>query len=160
MDEILNVLSNVDGLELTDELKGKIKTAWKKDTESIKLDTDNLFTQEEVKAIINKRLGRAESLHEQEMEELKEEMKGLLDPKKVEEYKTKVKELEDNQAKTKADIYKDAQLKIAAARAGIKDEEYFDFLVEKNSSLDKLKYTDDEQVVVIDEKGNVKKDNS
>lgn len=149
MDKLLELLKE-NNIEVTDSLESEIEEVYPEE-----VDTDDLFTQEDVNEVVKKRLAREQKLHEQEIEDLKKEMEGLVDPEKVEEYETKIEELEGKAEKREAELLKDYELKLAAANAGVDDQEYFEFLVEKKGFKDRLKTDDEGNVLATDEEGNV-----
>ena len=149
MDKLLELLKEA-GVEITDDLKTKIKPIWPKE-----VDTDGLFDQDAVNDIVQKRLAREQKLHEQEVTALKESLSKLVDPEKLEEYKTKIGELE-GQAKTReAELKKEYELRLAAVNAGVTDPDYIDFLAEKKGYKDRLTLDDKGRVVVTDAEGRV-----
>jgi len=153
VDKVLEVLKNND-VEVTDELRSQIEDAMP--------STDDLLTQQEFDDALDRRLGRERNLHENEIEQkneqikqLKEQMEDLVDPEKIEEYETKIEELEKKDQKASNDFKKDYELKLAAAKAGVEDEEYFDFLVEKRGLKDRLKVDNEGNIFATDKEGNV-----
>lgn len=146
MDKLLEVLKSA-GIEVTDDLKTKIKDVWP--------DTSNLLTQEKVDDIVKERLARAERLHEQELNELRGKMEKLVDPSQVEKVKGEFKEqLESTQKARLADI-KRYELKLAATKAGVKDLDYIEFLLDKQGYSDRLGIDDQGNVYVTDKEGKV-----
>lgn len=150
MDELIKFLKEND-VEVTDDLKEKIKNIW----DSNLPNEDDLFTQDDVDEIVKKRLARAESSYETEIKELKEAMKGLVDPEKLEEYKEKVKELEGKAEEREKELKTEYELQLAAKDAGVKDPEYFEFLVEKKGIKNRLKLDEKGKVVATDKEGNI-----
>lgn len=150
MDELIKFLEEND-VEITDDLKEEIKNIW----DSNLPDEDDLFTQDDVDDIVKKRLARAESSYESEIKELKEAMEDLVDPEKVEEYEEKIKELEGNAEEREKELKTEYELQLAAKDAGVKDPEYFEFLVEKKGIKDRLKLDDKGKVVATDNEGNI-----
>jgi len=153
VDKVLEVLKNND-VEVTDELRSQIEDAMP--------STDDLLTQQEFDDALDRRLGRERNLHENEIEQknkqikqLKEQMEDLVDPEKIEEYETKIEELEKKDQEASNDFKKDYELKLAAAKAGVEDEEYFDFLVEKRGLKDRLKVDDEGNIFATDKEGNI-----
>lgn len=142
-----------NGVEVTDDLREEMKKNYPE-----VIDTDDLFTQEDVNKIVSKRLSREQKLHDQEIQELKDEMKGLVDPKKVKEYETKIEELEGKAKERETELKKQYELQLAAADAGVSDQEYFEFLTEKKGFKDRLTVDDDGNVVALDEDGDPIKD--
>jgi len=149
MDELLELLKKND-IEVTDDLEISIENIWPEVP-----DTDDLFSQDELNDIVKKRLAREQKLHEQEIEDLKKEMEGLVDPEKVEEYETKIEELEGKAKEREAELLKDYELKLAAANAGVDDQEYFEFLVDKKGLKDRLQVGDEGNVLATDKDGNI-----
>lgn len=158
MDKLLEALKK-GKIEVTDDLKKALQTVWdeaiNKAKEEGKKDTGDLFSQEQLNDIIAKRLARQEKIHEAEIKELQEKMKGLLDPSKVKEFEDKIKELEKNSKESQAALKKEYELKLAATKAGIKDPDYFEFLAQKEKLYDRIKVNDDGSLVVTDKDGNV-----
>ena len=152
MEKLLKILKDVDNFELTDELKAKIKKVWEDATD---IDTDDLFTQEEINEVVKKRLAREQKLHEQEINDLKGGMEGLVDPVKVKEYESKIEELEGDAEERTTVLKKQYELQLAATKAGVTDQEYFEFLVEKNGLKDRLETDDEGNIVVTDKEGNI-----
>jgi len=150
MDELIKFLKEND-VEITDDLKGEIKNIWNSNLPN----EDDLFTQDDVDEIVKKRLARAESSYETEINELKEAMKDLVDPEKLEEYKEKVKELEGKAEEREKELKTEYELQLAAKDAGVKDPEYFEFLVEKKGIKNRLKLDEEGKVVATDKEGNI-----
>lgn len=149
MEELINLLQEQEDIEVTDDLREEIENIWPEEQ-----DTDDLFTQEEVNDIVKRRLSREQNMHEQEVQELKDEMEDLVDPQKIQEYETKIDELENKADQRTAELKKDYELQLAATEAGVKDREYFEFLAEKRGFKERL--TEDEetnQIVVLNEDG-------
>ncbi|WP_164522241.1 phage scaffolding protein [Halocella sp. SP3-1] len=146
MDKLIELLTGIEGFELTDELKGKIKNVW---DNGVKSGKENLFTQEEVNKLIDKRFAREAKLHEQEITDLKEQMKGMVDPDKVQEYETKIQELETQATENKANIKKEYELKLAAVNNGVRKEAIDDFL--KIADTSALEIGEDGNVTGMDE---------
>lgn len=134
----------------SDDFKKVYETYWPK-----AVDTKDLFTQEQVNEIVAKRLARQEKIHEAEIKELQEKMKGLLDPSKVKEFEDKIKELEEASKENQAKLKKEYELKMAAIRAGVKDPDYFDYLAQRDKLYDRIKVEEDGSLVVLDAQGNV-----
>lgn len=134
----------------SDDFKKVYEANWPK-----AVDTKDLFTQEQLNEIVAKRLSRQEKIHEAEIKELQDKMKGLLDPSKVKEFEDKIKELEAASKTNQATMKKEYELKMAAIKGGIKDPEYFEFLAQKDKLYDRIKVEDDGTLVVLDDKGNV-----
>jgi hypothetical protein len=158
MDKLLEALKKAK-IEVTDDLKKNLQTVWdeaiNKAKEEGKKDNGDLFTQEQLNEIISKRLSRQEKIHEAEIKELQDKMKGLLDPSKVKEFEDKIKELETTSKENQAKLKKEYELKMAAIKGGIKDPEYFEFLAQKDKLYDRIKVEEDGSLVVLDDKGNV-----
>lgn len=148
MEKLIELLEDND-VEVTDDLKSEIESIWPEEN-----DTDDLFTQEEVNEIVKNRLSREQNVHEQEINELKEEMENLVDPEKIEEYEERIDELENSAEQRTASLKKEYELQLAAANAGVKDREYFEFLAEKRNFKDRL--MEDEEtgdIIVTNEEG-------
>lgn len=150
MDELIKFLEEND-VEVTDDFKEKIKSIWN----SYLPDEDDLFTQDELDEIIEKRLARAEKSYESEIKDLKKAMKEMIDPEKVEEYEDKIKELEGKAEEREKELKTEYELQLAAKDAGVKDPDYFEFLVEKKGVKNRLKLDDEGKVVATDEEGNI-----
>ncbi|OEG63398.1 MAG: hypothetical protein BHK79_09045 [Halanaerobium sp. MDAL1] len=150
MDELIKFLEEND-VEITDDLKKEIKNIWNSNLP----DEDDLFTQDDVDEIVKKRLAREEKLHEREIKGLEEKMEDMIPPEKVEEYKKAKKEAEEELEKYKTSQKIDYELQLSAKDAGVRDQEYFEFLVEKKGLKDRLITDDDGNVVATDEKGNI-----
>lgn len=134
----------------SDDFKKVYEANWPK-----VVDTKDLFTQDQVNEIVAKRLAREQKLHEAEIKELQDKMKGLLDPSKVKEFEDRIKELETAGKENQAKLKKEYELKMAAIKAGVKDPEYFEFLAQKDKLYDRIKVEEDGSLVVLDDKGNV-----
>ena len=159
MDKLFAILKPL-GIDVTkDDIKKILESAdFKKVYEANwpkAVDTKDLLTQDQVNEIVARRLSREQKLHEAEIKELQEKLKGLLDPSKVKEFEDKIKELETTSKESQATMKKEYELKMAAIKAGIKDPEYFEFLAQKDKLYDRIKVEDDGALVVLDEKGNV-----
>jgi len=150
MEKIIELLGKND-IEITDDLKSEIKNIWEENIPK----TDDLFTQDDVDDIVKKRLGRAQSSYESEIKELKEAMEDMIDPEKVEEYETKIKELENKSNQREAELKTNYELQLSAKNAGVKDLDYFDFLVDKRGMKDRLKLDEEGDVVAVDSEGNI-----
>lgn len=142
-------------VELTDDLTAQIENVWKEATAT----DEDLFTQEDVDSIVQKRVAREQKVYEQEIKGLQDKMKDLIPPEKVEEYETQVKNLNEQLDEVKKNTVKDYELKLAGTKSGITDEEYFEFLIEKNKLKDRLvaQANDDGtvQVFATDNEGNI-----
>ena len=149
MEELIKLLQEND-IEVTDDLENSIKKIYPE-----KVDTDDLFTQQDLNDVVKKRLNREQKLHEQEIQDLKNEMEGLVDPDKVEEYQTKIDELNEEVKNREIQMKKDYEFQLAAKDAGVVDEEYFDFLANKRELKDRLKVDDEGNVVATDTEGNI-----
>ena len=149
MEELIKLLQKND-IEVTDDLENSIKKIYPE-----KVDTDDLFTQEDLNDVVKKRLNREQKLHEQEINDLKGEMEGLVDPVKVKEYETKIEEFEGKAEERTTVLKKQYELQLAATKAGVTDQEYFEFLVEKNGLKSRLKTDDEGNIVVTDKEGNI-----
>ena len=134
----------------SDDFKRVYEANWPK-----AVDTKDLLTQEQVNEIVAKRLSRQEKIHEAEIKDLQDKMKGLLDPSKVKEFEDKIKELETTSKENQAKLKKEYELKMAAIKSGIKDPEYFEFLAQKDKLYDRIRVEDDGTLVVLDAQGNV-----
>lgn len=164
MDKLLGILQKQekeDGFQVTDALKHELQNVWDDAVKNAKeegkksVNTDNLFSQEDLNEKIQKRLARQESAHEAELAALQEKTKGLLDPSKLKEYEDKVKELQMESQKIKNQLTREYELKLAATAEGIKDPEYFEFLAQKEKLYDRLKVGENGTVVVTDFEGTV-----
>lgn len=159
MDKMLEILKAL-GIDVTkDDIKKKLESDdftkvyeanWPK-----AVDTKDLLTQEQVNEIVAKRLSRQEKIHEAEIKELQDKMKGLLDPSKVKEFEDKIKELETASKQNQAKLKKEYELKLAALKAGVKDPDYFEFLAQRDKLYDRIKVEEDGSLVVLDAQGNV-----
>ena len=159
MDKMLEILKAL-GIDVTkDDIKKKLESDdFKKIYEANwpkAVDTKDLLTQEQVNEIVAKRLSRQEKIHEAEIKELQDKMKGLLDPSKVKEFEDKIKELETASKENQAKLKKEYELKMAAIRAGVKDPDYFDYLAQRDKLYDRIKVEEDGSLVVLDAQGNV-----
>lgn len=160
MDKLLEALKKAK-IEVTDDLKKALQTVWDEAINQAKeegkksVDTGNLFTQEQLNEIISKRLARQEKIHEAEIKELQDKMKGLLDPSKVKEFEDRIQELEKSSKENQAKLKKEYELKMAAIRAGVKDPDYFDYLAQRDKLYDRIKVEEDGSLVVLDAQGNV-----
>lgn len=134
----------------SDDFKKIYEANWPK-----AVDTKDLFTQEQVNEIVAKRLAREQKLHEAEIKELQEKMKGLLSAEKAKELEDKINELQERIKTEQAALKKEYELKMAAIKAGVKDPDYFEYLAQKEKLHDRLKVEDDGSVIVLDANGNV-----
>jgi hypothetical protein len=150
MEELINFLQEND-VEITDELKSEIKNIWNENIPK----TDDLFTQEDVNKIVEKRLARAESSYQTEIDELKTAMEDMIDPEKVEAYETKISELEEAATEREKELKTDYELQLSAKEAGVSDLDYFEFLVTKKGMRDRLKLDEEGNVVATDKEGNI-----
>lgn len=154
MEELIKFLEEND-IEITDDLKKEINSIW----ESNMPTTDDLFTQDELDKIIEKRLARAERSYQSEIDDLKEAMENMVDPEKVEEYESKIEELEEKSSQREAELKTDYELQLSATNAGVEDLDYFEFLVNKKGMRDRLKLDDEGNVVATDSDGNILTEN-
>ena len=157
MDKLFAILKAL-GIDVEkDDVKKKLESDdFKKVYEANwpKVDTKDLFTQEQVNEIVAKRLSRQEKIHEAEIKELQEKMKGLLSPEKTKEFEDRIKELETASKENQAKLKKEYELKMAAIRAGVKDPDYFDYLAQRDKLYDRI-VEEDGSLVVLDAQGNV-----
>ena len=148
MDEILKILKQND-IEITDEIKKNLSNVVEKSK-----NPSNSLTQKEVNKMVREQLDQEREAYETEIEELKTEMEELVAPDKVEEYQSRIDELEETKTNMRSELVKDYELKMAALEAGAEDIEYFEYLVEKNKVKEKLQLDDDGNLNVTDENGN------
>lgn len=151
MDKLFEILKGA-GLELTDELKSKIESVWP--------DTDGLLTQDKVDEIVRKRLAREQEKHEAELDELRGKMEKLVDPSQVEQVKSEFNTQLEEAKKSRLAEKKLYELKLAATKAGAKDLDYLEYLVEKNGYQDRVDIGEDGKLYVtkdgkpvVDDKG-------
>jgi len=149
MKKLIELLEGAE-IEVTDDLRDEIENIW-----PYEVDTADLFTQDDVNEIIQKRLARESKLHEQELAELKSEFEGLVEPEKVQEYKNKVEELESKAEERELALKKEYELMLAAADAGVTDHEYFDYLAEKRGFRDRMALNDEGNLVITDSEGRI-----
>ena len=119
MEELINFLKEND-VEITDDLKEEINNIW----ESNMPTTDDLFTQDELDKIIEKRLARAERSYQSEIDDLKEAMENMVDPEKVEEYEAKIEELEEEKEEENLEQIKEKTEALSEAMQEIGSEIY------------------------------------
>lgn len=150
MDELIEFLEE-NGVEITDELESEIEGIWNDNLP----DTEDLFTQDDVDEIVQKRLARAEKSYETEIEELKEAMEDMVDPEKVEEYENKIEELEGKAKEREKELKAEYELQLAAKDAGVKDPDYFEYLAEKKGIKERLSLDEEGNVFATDEDGNI-----
>jgi len=151
-EELLDLLKSEVGVEeLPDDLKDQINELWPDQP-----DTDDLFTQEDVDEIVQQRLARERKAHESEIDELKEQMEDMVDPSEHNELKEKFEKIDNKAQERVAETTKEYELKLAAAKAGVRKDAIDDFakLVDK----DQLKYDDGEVKGVDDLIENVKEE--
>ncbi len=158
MDKLLGILKNVEDLELTDELKDKITNVWNDAIKEAKGDTEGMLSQEEVNDIVQKRLARERSTYESELKDLRGKMEDLVDPDQIDEVKGEFEGQIESLEKQRNETVKEYELRLAAAKAGAKDEDYIVFQAEKKGLKDQLGLDDNGNVVLVDEDGNPKKD--
>jgi hypothetical protein len=137
-EELLDLLKSEVGVdELPDDLTSQVEELWPDQP-----DTDDLFTQEDVDEIVQQRLARERKAHEQEIDELKEQMEDMVDPSEHNELKEKFDKINDKTQERVAETTKEYELKLAAAKEGVRKDAIDDFakLVDK----DQLEYDDGE----------------
>ena len=149
MEKLIKLLEE-NNFELTDELKNEIEEIYPVDK-----DTSDLFSQNELNEIVKKRLARDKKLHEQEINELKSEMEGLVAKDKLDEYEGKIKELENKSKLREEELKIDYELQLAAKDEGVNDLDYFEFLLEKNGFKNRLKVDAEGKVIAADSEGNI-----
>ena len=137
MDKILNLLKEND-VEVTDELKVQLESIWP--------DTEGLLTQEKVNDIVESRLAREKNKYETQISDLKGKLENSVEPDRLNKLKNRI-----------GNIRKDSQIKLLAAQAGVKDMDYFDYMIDKKGFKDKLKI-EDENIYLTDSEGNYVKD--
>jgi hypothetical protein len=150
--ELLDLFkSEVDVDELPDDLTSKVEELWPDQP-----DTDDLFTQEDVDEIVQQRLARERKAHEQEIDELKEQMEDMVDPSEHNELKEKFDKINDKTQERVAETTKEYELKLAAAKEGVRKDAIDDFakLVDK----EQLEYDDGEVKGLDDLIKNVKEE--
>jgi hypothetical protein len=153
MEKLLKVLKDA-GVEVDDKLEGKIKNAYPDN------NTDDLFTQNEVDSVVKKRINREQKVYEQQIKDLEDKLSGMIDPNKAEEYKKEIDNLKSERDNIRRSLKTDYELKLASKSVGVKDEEYFDFLVDKKGLKDRLKYdVQKDRVVATDKDGNILTEN-
>lgn len=122
-------------IEVSDDLKGKI-------------DGLGLITQAQMDAAIQGRLARAEKQHESELAELRGKMEKLVDPGQIEEVKNQFTAQLDESKKRSVAEKKAYELKLAAARAGVQDLDYLEFVAGKQALYDRIEVADDGKLTV------------
>ncbi len=156
LDKLLGVLKNAE-VDITDELKSKISNTWNEALAEAKPD-DDLLTQEEVNSIVQKRLARERSTYESELKELRGKMENLVDPDQIDEVKGQFKGQIESLEKQRNETTKEYEIRLAAAKAGARDEDYILFQAEKKGIKEQLGFDDQGNVVLVDEDGNPQKD--
>ena len=160
MEKLLGTLQKQE-IEVTDALKKELQKVWEEETKAIeekfKETTGNLFTQEELDRKIDSRLARERAMSDGEIKELRGKIEKLVDPEQVEKVKSEFQgQIENLQVARNKDKI-DYELRLAATKAGAKDEDYIVFQAEKRGLKDTLEITDQGQIFVKDkkdEKGN------
>lgn len=136
--ELLDLLKSEVGVdELPDDLTEQIDELWPDQP-----DTDDLFTQEDVDEIVQQRLARERKAHESEIDELKEQMEDMVDPSEHNELKEKFETIDNKAQERVAETTKEYELKLAAAKEGVRKEAIDDFA--KVIDKDKIEYEDGE----------------
>lgn len=157
MEKLLGILQKQD-IKVTDALKQELQNIWDQGLaeakEAAKKDTGDLLTQDQVNKIVQDRLARERSSYEGELKELRGKMEGLVDPSKVEEVKSGFEEQVQNLQKQQQDTKKAYELKLAAERSGVKDPDYFDYLVQKEGLYDRIKIDEGGTLYATDTEGN------
>lgn len=148
MDKVLEILKDND-IEITEEIKESLNSLAEEGNE-----TKTPLDQKEVNKMVKEQLEQERTAYENEIEDLKTEMKDLVDPEKIDEYESKIESLEESKDNLKSELIKDYELKMAAVQNEVNDLEYFEFLVEKNRVKDKLQLSDDNELNVTDQDGN------
>ena len=136
--ELLDLLKSEAGIdELPDDLADKVEDMWPDEP-----DDDDLFTQEDVDEIVQQRLARERKAHEQEIDELKGQMEDMVDPSEHKELQEKFDNINDKAEERVAETTKEYELKLAAAKEGVRKDAIEDFA--KLVDVDELKYDDGE----------------
>lgn len=141
MEKLLELLKRNE-IEVTDALRGEIKSIWP--------DTEGMFDQEKVNEIVQKRLERERGLHEQEVEELRGKIKNLVDPNQYDQLKSEMEASRQDVEKRYSRDKKMYEVKLAAAKEQVNDLDYLEYLADKEGWYDRI--TDDLQVDVGGEK--------
>lgn len=145
-------------IEVTDPLKENLQKFWADVEKELKPDTGGLFTQEELNDHIQKRLARERAANDAEIKSLQEKVEKLVEPEKMEEVKS---EFENQITSVKSQREKDIknyEMKLAATKAGAKDEDYIIYQAEKKGLSDKLGFDEEGRLVLVDGEGNPEKD--
>gem|GEM_PF-6548056 len=163
MDKLLELLQKQE-IKVTDALKQELQKVWDgaiqeaQEEGKKEINTDNLFTQEELNEKIQKRLARERDSYEGELKELRGKMEQLVDPSKLEEVKsefeTKAKEAEEQ----RNEAVKEYELRLQAAKEGALDEDYIVFQARKRGEFDRLSLDDGGKVILVDGEGDPAKD--
>jgi len=144
IEELLDLLKSEVGIdELPEDLTTQIDEMWPEEP-----DTDDLFTQEDVDEIVQQRLARERKAHEQEVEELQGEMEDMVDPSEHNELKEKFETIDDKATERVAETTKEYELKLAAAKEGVRKDAIEDFAQIVDN--DEIEY-DDGEVKGIDD---------
>lgn len=139
--ELLDLLKSEVGVdEVPDDLTDKIDDLWPEMP-----DDENTFTQEDVDEIVQQRLARERKAHEQEVDELKEQMEEMVDPSEHNELKEKFDTINDKAESRVAETTKEYELKLAAAKEGVRKDAVDDFA--KIVDTDQLEYDPDNNEV-------------
>jgi hypothetical protein len=105
-----------------------------------------LFTQEQVDKVIQDRLARERKVHDKDLEDLREQMKKLVDPSKVTEVENQFKgQIEEANKKVVA-LTKEMKLREAFRNAGVKDVDYLMYQAGQKGLANRF---------TVDDKGNV-----
>jgi len=147
VEKILNVLEEND-IEITDEIKNSLNDLVEEEN-----NTKDPLNQDEINEMVKEQLDQERTAYENEIEKLKTEMRELVDPEKVEEYESKIENLEKSKDNLRSELIKDYELKMAAVKNEVNDLEYFEYLVEKNKVKEKLQLNDENIPNVTDENG-------
>lgn len=139
MQKLLDFIKN-EVEELPEGLEDQVEELWPETS-----DEDDLFTQEDLDDIVQRRLAREREAHEQETEELKEKNKELMDPSEYEELEEKYEELEEKGNKREGEWAKEERLRSQAIVEGVSTEAVDDFV--KTVDKDQLDYDPEEDKV-------------
>jgi len=116
--ELLDLLKSEVGVdELPEDLITQIDEMWPEEP-----DTDDLFTQEDVDEIVQQRLARERTAHEQEVEELQDEMEDMVESRREKSFNS---------------IWENTELTREEVVDGVKNYED-EFISTRNESTDEI----------------------
>lgn len=138
IEEVLSLLKQEVGVdELPEDLVGQIEDRWPEVP-----DESDLFTQDDVDDIVERRLAREREAHESEVGDLKEQMEDMVDPEDHKELQEKFDSISGKAEERVAKAEKREKLVREATKAGIREDAIDD--LPKLVDMESIEYNDGE----------------